>query len=204
MGRRPPKLYAGICATVDKAVARQNWRQRLQTLDLDYLSKSDTDIFRLLLTLPEYHVATRIFSYYSVGREVNTRAFLNKAQSDGKEVYLPVVLGEGKMVFARFAAGETLQRGQMRIPEPGPNAPRDYPGETDLLIIPGLCFDRQGFRLGQGGGYYDRFLGQHPSCCTVGLCREAMLTECVPREEHDRSISILVTEARVIRFPASK
>lgn len=184
---------------MNKAAVRRHWRQRLQELDLDYLSESNAGILQRLLALPEYRAAARVFAYYSVGREVDTRAFLRRAQEDGKELYLPVVLGAGEMDFAHFTEGDALQSGQMQIPEPGPHAPRACPGTADLLIVPGLCFDRQGFRLGQGGGYYDRCLAQYPDCCAVGLCREAMLTDCVPREGHDRAISLLVTEARVVR-----
>lgn len=185
---------------MDKPAIRQVWRQRLQELDEVYITRSNAGILENLLALPEYRKAPRVFSYYSVGREVDTRAFLRCAQADGKELYLPVIQGTGEMVFTRFFRESDLTAGVLNIPEPRWGAPRACPTEEDLLVIPGLCFDGEGYRLGQGGGYYDRYLARHLGR-TAGLCREALYAEAVPREPHDRPVTLLITESRVVRFP---
>ena len=73
------------------------------------------------------------------------------------------------------------------------------PEKGDLLIVPALCFDRQGYRLGQGGGYYDRYLEKYDGVFTAGLCRAALLMDAVPREEHDRRVDCVVTEENAAR-----
>ena len=85
------------------------------------------------------------------------------------------------------------------IPEPDAEAPRLEPEDGELILVPALAFDLKGFRLGQGGGYYDRFLSAH-ALFSVGLARDALLLEEVPREDHDCGVSCLVTESRILRF----
>ena len=77
--------------------------------------------------------------------------------------------------------------------EPGEGCPLVPQEEIELILVPGLCFDRLGYRLGQGGGYYDRYLAGYGGT-TVGLCRREVLQERVPREEHDRQVDLLVTD----------
>ena len=77
--------------------------------------------------------------------------------------------------------------------EPGPDRPVVSPGEIDLVLVPGLAFDRRGYRLGQGGGYYDRYLPQ-TKAVTVALCRSCFLLDAVPREEHDAPVDLVLTE----------
>ena len=77
--------------------------------------------------------------------------------------------------------------------EPGEDCPVVPREEIDLILVPGLCFDRLGYRLGQGGGYYDRYLAGYRGT-TVGLCRREVLQEHVPREAHDSRVELLVTD----------
>jgi 5-formyltetrahydrofolate cyclo-ligase len=85
------------------------------------------------------------------------------------------------------------------IPEPDDAAPRLEPCPGDLILVPALTFDRNGYRLGQGGGYYDRFLSAH-DLFSVGLARDVLLLDDVPRESHDQCVSCLVTESCILRF----
>lgn len=182
----------------DKAAFRTKKRAEIKMLPPEYLSASDEAITQKLLTLPEYRNAKRLFAYCSVGREVNTKQILLSAEADGKAVFLPVVLGGGIMEFAEFNGFGSLDSGIYHIPEPGAAALRDVPEENDLLLVPGLCFDAARYRLGQGGGYYDRYLAK-VHCLTVGLARERLMPVAVPREAHDQSVDILLTDSRILR-----
>jgi len=133
-----------------------------------------------------------------VGREVDTHEIIRLCRVMGKPVALPVVLGGGIMEFALFD-GAGLVPGSLNIPQPGESSERVYPRAGDVILVPALSYDAEGYRLGQGGGYYDRFL----SACdafTVGLCRESMLSSGLPREEHDIPVKCLVTEKRIMRL----
>jgi 5-formyltetrahydrofolate cyclo-ligase len=141
-----------------------------------------------------------LFAYNAAGRECATAAILEDAAADGKVLALPVVLGGGQMVFAEYR-GE-LSTGAFGIGEPAGDTETLVPTERDLMIVPALCCDTDGFRLGRGGGYYDRYL----SGCrafTVCLCREALLAEKVPRDWNDLSVSAVITENRIIRLQAA-
>ena len=74
------------------------------------------------------------------------------------------------------------------------------PSPEDLMIVPGLSFDRMGYRLGQGGGYDDRYLTAHPAV-TAGVCRDRFLRDAVPRDWNDRPVRYIITEHEILTFP---
>ena len=79
--------------------------------------------------------------------------------------------------------------------EPAPDFPLVERESIDLTLVPAVCYDRQGYRLGFGGGYYDRWLAGYAGR-TVGLCRDCVLQERVPLEPHDQAVELLLTETR--------
>ena len=106
------------------------------------------------------------------------------------------------MYFAQYLPGN-LQEGRFfGILEPGRDAPRLEPEDGGLIIVPALAFDRSGYRMGQGGGYYDRYLSVR-RLYSVGIGRDCLLCDRVAREAHDEPVDCLVTESAVYRFPRS-
>ncbi len=182
-----------------KRAARRALRAQIAALDEKELEKSDEAIYNNLSVLPELQAARRVFLYLSVRREVDTRRLIRSLLAEEKTVALPVSLPEGRMFFAEYRPGSLIDGSVVPIPEPDADAPRLEPEEGDLILVPALTFDRKGYRLGQGGGYYDRFLSAH-ALFSVGLARDALLLEEVPREAHDCAVSCLVTETSVLRF----
>lgn len=178
---------------MDKAELRKKVRSDIRNIDKAYAEASNTGIFENITGLSEYKNAKNIFAYFSVKGEVDTLRLIKYAVTEGKNVYLPIVLGDGIMVFAK-AVGEMVSGALYSIPEPDETAERAEPEAGDLMLVPALCFDKQGYRLGQGGGYYDRYLEKHSSVFTIGLCRAKMQMEAVPREEHDMAVDMVVTE----------
>lgn len=183
-----------------KKEVRRETRKRIAALDEKELAKSDEAIYNNVSALPEIGNAETVFLYFSVGHEVDTKRLIAALVNAGKRVALPVSLPDGVMVFAEYRAGDMRDGSVVPIPEPDADAPRLEPQDGDVIVVPGLSYDREGFRLGQGGGYYDRFLGKR-KLYSVGLARDCLLMERVPREEHDRRVSCLVTETTVLRFP---
>lgn len=183
-----------------KTEVRREVRKRIAALDEKELAKSDKAIYNNVSALPEIGNAETVFLYFSVGHEVDTRKLIASMVKAGKRVALPVSLPDGVMYFAEYRA-EQMQGGSVvPIPEPDADAVRLEPQDGDLILVPGLSFDREGFRLGQGGGYYDRFLEKR-RLYSVGLARDCLVMERVPREEHDQRVRCLVTESMVLRFP---
>jgi 5-formyltetrahydrofolate cyclo-ligase len=110
---------------------------------------------------------------------------------------MPVVVDRQKPLLARVA--RNLAPGPYGIPEPGPEVPEVPLGSIDLVVVPGLAFDRRGARLGQGGGYYDRTLCQ-TGALRVAVAYSEQVVERLHTEAHDLPMNILVTEAEVFRF----
>lgn len=149
-------------------------------------------LFRRFLDLPQVKKARRVMLFYGVAGEPDTTGLLSALWAAGKEVALPRCLRAGEMEARLVTGDEGLVPARYGIPAPGPGCP-PAPRETlDVILAPHLCCDRAGFRLGHGGGYYDRFLAGFGGC-TVALCPACRLVERVPREDHDRPVSLLLT-----------
>jgi 5-formyltetrahydrofolate cyclo-ligase len=183
-----------------KKAERKELRRRIAALGEKELEKSDLGIYNNLSRLPELLEAETVFLYCSTGHEVDTRRIIGFLLERGQTVALPVSLADGEMYFAQYLPGE-LQEGRFfGILEPGEDAKRLEPEEGGLIVVPALCFDRGGYRMGQGGGYYDRYLSAR-KLFSVGIGRDCLLCDRVVREEHDAPVDCLVTESKVYRFP---
>lgn len=140
----------------------------------------------------------RVLALYSpVHNEVATAEIAVAAITAGKKICYPRV--DGRLLqFGEVSSSVELQAGQFGIPEPVIAADSHNP-VIDLLLVPGVAFDHQGYRLGYGRGYYDRFLMTAAAdTLAVGLCYDFQICDRVPREPHDRRLNWLITETSVI------
>lgn len=183
---------------MDKVSLRKQVRAKIRSLDPDYMQSSDEGILSNVIALPEYKSAKTIFAYFSVKGEADTHKLISHSLEVGKRVALPIVRGDGIMVFAE-AEGKLVEGMSYGIPEPDENSELIEPMAGDVIIVPALCFDENCYRLGQGGGFYDRYLEKYPSLYKIGLCRETLIMGDVPRESHDMGVNIVVTEKRTAR-----
>lgn len=181
-----------------KQALRARLRAQAKTFEADYLTRSDAAIEALLFALPEWAAAQSVFLYLSMGTEPETRGIFKRAIAGGKRVGVPRCLGSGVMESRAVATLEGLTPGAFGILEPEETAPLLEAAAFDLVVAPCVAVDRNGFRLGNGGGYYDRFLPQ-ARCPVVCLCRGRLLQPEVPREPFDVPVDIVLTEDGVIR-----
>ncbi|WP_428390122.1 5-formyltetrahydrofolate cyclo-ligase [Mucisphaera sp.] len=179
-----------------KAKAREQARDRLQALDPLARIDASAAIRKRLLDLPEIAEADTIFAYVSVHEEVATHKLLDQLLERGKTVAVPVVVGE-EMVPHLLNDLEDLYPDRYDIPAPQTRIPLET--TPDLTLVPGLAFTPQGHRLGRGGGFYDRFLQQHPDTLPIGLAFQTQVTDTLPEETHDHPVRILITESNLIR-----
>ncbi len=182
---------------MDKAQWRAFCKRRIKNADMRQLMISDALIVSRLLALPEYRRAESVFCYASKEREIDTFPILEHALQGGKIVALPKIIGPGVMEARWIASLNQLTPGPFGVQEPRPEQPVLTPNRIELAIIPGLCFDLQGGRLGYGGGYYDRYLVQ-TKCFKVALCREMSFAFQLPVEAFDQRMDAIVTERRTI------
>ena len=177
----------------EKQQLRSVMRSLERQLSERYRRESDQAITAHLLAMPEYQAAGTVFCFVSTPREIDTHPILEDALASGKRLCVPLCTGLGIMELRQITDVSQLSPGAYGIPEPPVDAPRVSVDETDFAILPCLTCNHLGHRLGQGQGYYDRFLAHYRSG-TVLLCREKLIREEIPLEPHDYPIPWVLTE----------
>ena len=144
--------------------------------------------------------AETVMLFSSFGTEVPTEGMIERAWDAGQRVALPL-LRQGSIRVAAMRSGGTLQASSY-----GPMEPRDdepVPAEEiDVVVAPGLAFDRSGNRLGYGGGHYDRLLGRlRPGAQAIGIGFRVQLVDAVPHGRSDRPLNAVITDGEVVIGP---
>ena len=155
-----------------KALKKQHTKEQL-------LEQSEK-IMAKLEGHPDFVAAHKVMLYNALPDEVQTQAFLEKWHLK-KTIILPTVVGDD-IIPVEYAKDTSFAVGDFNIMEPQ-NEP--YKGGFDLIVVPGMAFDRAGNRLGRGRGYYDRFLAKHPDVKRIGICFDFQLVDEVPAEPFD-------------------
>lgn len=150
------------------------------------------------LALPELETAETVLLFYGVLREPDTTVLIDALLEQGKTVALPKCLPKRRMQARQISYGSNLVLSAYGIPEPDEECPTVDRDRIDLILVPNLCCDRSGYRLGHGAGYYDRYLAGY-SGMTVALCPEEWLQEQLPRDEFDIPVRLVLTETRIRR-----
>lgn len=180
---------------------RAQYRQFRERLAPEQKLRLDSSIQSRLLALPEYAKSGIVFTYVSKPIEVDTIALIEAALANRKRVAVPRCLMETyQMEFYEICSAKDLESGSFGVLEPIPSKGRlvtDFSG--GLCIVPGLSFDAQGYRLGYGKGYYDRFLAEYGGV-TVGLCYSGCVQWNLPHGYYDRPVDILITEKYIRRI----
>jgi len=153
------------------------------------------DHFLKAITLPPQSV---IASYHPHNNEINPTALTEALRAQGHMIALPVLTTkDAPLAFRIFKSGDTLVKSAMGIPEPPPSAPLVEP---DILLVPLLAFDRHGYRLGYGGGYYDRtlaFLRSRKKVLAIGIAFACQEVAEVPFAPHDAKLDKMASEMGV-------
>ena len=179
--------------TAEKARLRRQALDWLATLSSQARIAGDESLFRRFLALPQIESARTVLLYHGMDTEPDTVRLLSPLWDMGKQVCLPRCLPGNQMEARLVQRDSTLVRHPYGMLEPGPDCPLIPPDQIDLVLVPGLAFDRSGGRLGRGGGYYDRWLAGF-SGVTAALCRDGLLMESIPRLPHDLGVNLVVTE----------
>lgn len=182
-----------------KDEVRLRARDRRRAMGEDVRSAKDALIRKALLALPELDGVALVGAYVGVHSEVDTRGVIRELLARGARVAVPVVTPPERMRLAEVGSLDELAPGAHGIPEPLP--PRVFLDDADALLVPGLLFAKDGHRLGQGGGYFDRLLQATPHATRIGLAYDEQLVDKLPIEAHDEPMDLVVTDARVMRCP---
>jgi 5-formyltetrahydrofolate cyclo-ligase len=140
-----------------------------------------------------------VAGFSAIRSEINPMPLLRRFAAAGAQLALPTIVGRGQpLAFRAWTFGEELRRGQWGIREPKPDAPALDP---DILMVPLACFDRRGYRIGYGAGYYDlslRALRARKPITAIGLAYAAQEIGRVPALAHDERLDLVLTEREAI------
>lgn len=183
-----------------KKEIRQAAREKRNLMSARQVSELSGRILRNLFEHPWFIGSHTVFTYVSMDNEIQTDILIKKALNDGKRVCVPRVIPRVEMVAVPIRnPEEDLETGFFNVREPKMHLPHISNNEIDLIIVPGLVFDRYGFRIGYGGGYYDKYLRSiRPGCKTVGLAYGSQITDLLPKEEHDVPVMLVITENEIV------
>lgn len=189
----------------EKNALREKFRAKREALSCEEKSERDKSILNKLLSLSEYMHSSEIFTYVSKEKEIDTKRFIEKALQDRKQIFVPrCISGMPIMDFYEIHSLSDLAEGSFGLLEPNPMQCQKIENVSrGLCILPGFCFDKAGYRLGYGKGYYDRFLAKFTGT-TVGVCYASDVQNQLPHGYYDRPADILVTEQYIRRVKCSR
>lgn len=178
-----------------KSMLRAKYKKLRSECPANLKLRLDNAVAENFLRLEEYKSCKTLFTFVSMPIECDTHKIIERAFKDGKAVAVPKCRNKnGEMDFYYIASLDDLKKGCFSTLEPYPEKCGLAEDFSDALcIVPGLCFDFLGYRLGFGGGYYDRFLEKF-SGVSVGICYSKCIEKELPRGVFDKQTDILVTE----------
>ncbi len=151
-----------------------------------------------LFAMPEVREARTVMLFASFGSEIPTDRMVRRLDAEGRTVLLPFV-ADGELGAARYRPGDPTTSSAFGPMEPAARLPVD-PSGIDVVLLPGLAFDRKGRRLGYGGAHYDRYLARmHTAALRVGIAFHQQLVDEVPADVGDEPVDVVVTDRDVIR-----
>ena len=177
---------------MDKKALRAEIREKKRAMTEQQIAATSEALAQQLYAHPAYQNAKSIFGYLSYNQEVRTMPMLEQAQKDGKRVAVPKVIGD-TMIFIWMDDLSRVELGYCNIPEPMDNGPEAI-DETALVLMPGLAFDPEGHRCGYGGGFYDRYLEEHPHHPLLAMCYGFQMYDHLETDPHDIPVNFVLSQ----------
>lgn len=182
----------------NKAALRRALLEQRARVSATEKAAMGSEITRRVLASEVFRAAETVFTYCSTADEIDTRAILRACLEQGKTLCVPrCEAARGVMTARRIVSEDALTDGKYGILEPTPDAPVVPPEQIGLCIVPCLAADAAGYRLGYGGGYYDRFLARTRGV-SIALCADGRLLPEIPRDAFDIPCDLIYTERRII------
>lgn len=203
-----------------KGVIRTEVKSKLKGMHLAVIASESEKVGGLLKSLPFWNEKKSVSIYLSMPREVQTRGILEQLFANGKQVFIPKIVGPNSadmrmFPLASLEEADSFPLTKWKIPEPPLEivmAREDgaVTGNIDLVVAPGCAFDADCNRLGHGKGYYDCFLERCFAACdargaprpvTVGVCLDEQIVESIPASAHDVPLDYVVSASTLYRNP---
>lgn len=175
---------------MDKTALRKEIREKKRAMTLEQIETASYALAQQFFATAYYREAKTLYGYLPYNQEVRTEPILLQALKDGKKVAVPKVYGD-TMRFIYLEDMNGIEKGYAGIPEPVADEPVAA-DETALVLMPGLAFDKEGHRIGYGGGFYDKFLSAEPDHPTVALCYDFQMLPNLETEEFDVPVDLVL------------
>lgn len=181
-----------------KEAVRLFWKSKRAALSNDDCQRWTESLTTQIIQEPVVAQAQRIMAYLAMPKEANLDAVIQWALDQKKEVYVPYCVNDTDMVAVRLQSLADVETGLLHIRVPRDTKAVIDPRELDVVLVPGVAFDRQGGRMGMGRGYYDRFLASVTGA-VLGICWNSQLSlGALPMDSWDRYMDAIVTEQSII------
>lgn len=185
-----------------KNIIRKKILKQRKELNNEFVNNNSKIIFENLLNIDIFRLSNNIMIYIDFCNEVKTINIIEYLLSIDKNVIVPISLTSSKELLPSqiLNTSEDLDIGSYGILEPKKDKIREFnPNNLDLIIMPGIGFDKKGNRIGFGAGYYDRFISKlSKHIPTIALAYEFQIIENIPYDIHDRPVDYIITEKRII------
>ncbi len=176
-----------------KAALRETIIGLRDALDGETRARASASIVTRLFESERYASATSVASFVSFSSEVDLEAFNEAVIASERRLLLPRMEGPRRLGFHRVSDLADLVAGRWGIRQPDPErCPLLDIGSADLVVVPGVAFSHDGWRLGYGGGFYDAVITSVDRQRTIGVCFTVQIVDEVPREPHDRAVGVVI------------
>ncbi|EEH96537.1 5-formyltetrahydrofolate cyclo-ligase [Clostridium tertium] len=185
----------------EKKVLRNKILEIRDSLNNNEKELMDNKIFNELINTDLYKRSINIFIYISFSNEINTRNIIEKAFKDKKNVFIPKVYKDDKLMKAiKLNSIDELKKNSMGILEPIDDSNYIEKENIDLIVVPGVVFDKECNRIGYGGGYYDRYLKDIKSKENkIALAYDLQIVDKIESEVHDIKVDYIITNTRALK-----
>lgn len=179
----------------NKEFVRKVVREKKRALTCEEIDFKSQVIIERLCQCEHYINANRIYAYVNYNQEINMSFLFEKTWANDKKIFVPRVKGQ-EMEFCRINSMDDLEKGAYGIMEPKITCEMDdeYAG---VMIMPGLAFDKMHHRIGYGGGFYDRYLNEHPDFVKIAMCYDFQVFEEIESEEFDIPVDLVISESEI-------
>ena len=182
----------------EKRALREQYLAIRRAMPIDDIESKSEAIMARLVSLPQFENASVIFTYISMPSEVITYELIRFCWQRGKEVAVPITIpGKTDMYFVLFDDFQTLNKTSFGVMQPQKGQIVE-PGEGAPIIVPGVVFGHNKYRIGYGRGFYDFYLGVHPGTYNIGLSFSEQLVDYVHFEAHDIPMHHIITENGIL------
>ena len=181
----------------EKMATRKILLERRDQINSTQKESLDEEIFKNFIKSIFYKNAKTIFIFVSFGSEVNTHKIIERAIKDGKNVCVPKINSKEKgMEVFKIESMSELKEGYFGVLEPFEEKCEISGEDLDLIVVPGVGFDKNGYRIGYGGGFYDKFFNNmEKDVSKIALGYDIQMVDELATEKHDKRINGLITES---------